>query len=128
MPKGPLTAMVFAIAAIVATPALSEPGRGKGNGFEQAARAVQHCPPGLAKKNPPCVPPGQARKADERYLPRVGEVLRIADYVLVRDPGQLNLETHTDWRYYRDGNRAYRVDSGTRKILAVIELVNAFTN
>ena len=23
---------------------------------------IYNCPPGLAKKNPPCVPPGQAKK------------------------------------------------------------------
>ena len=39
---------------------------------------IQGCPPGLAKKNPPCIPPGQAKKLggydrydDDRYYDRV---------------------------------------------------------
>jgi hypothetical protein len=35
-----------------------------------AQSTVGHCPPGLAKKNPPCVPPGQVGKSyhiGERY-------------------------------------------------------------
>ncbi|WP_229583536.1 hypothetical protein [Paracoccus sp. S-4012] len=58
----------------------------------------------------------------------MGDVLRVGDYVVVRDPRRLKLETRDDWRYYRDGDRAYRVDRDTRKVLAVIELINAFTN
>ena len=127
--SGSLTAMAVVAAALVATPALSDPGRGKDKGHgEHVSRTAQHCPPGLAKKNPPCVPPGQARKSDDRYYPRVGDVLRVGDYVVVRDPRQYDLETRDGWRYYRDGNRAYRVDSDTRKVLAVIELISAFSN
>lgn len=50
---------------------------GKNKGQVSAAGA-RHCPPGLAKKNPPCVPPGLAKKNgggdrdyyidDDRYL------------------------------------------------------------
>lgn len=126
---GTLSAMAALAAALAATPAMSDPGNGKGNGGRgEHARAAHHCPPGLAKKNSPCVPPGQARKDDSRYSPRVGDVLRVGDYVVVRDPRRLNLAARDDWRYYRDGNRAYRVDRDTRKVLAVIELINAFTN
>jgi hypothetical protein len=34
-----------------------------------AAQGPGHCPPGLAKKNPPCVPPGQAKawRTGDRY-------------------------------------------------------------
>lgn len=59
-----------------ATPAVAKPGNGHGNGNPHAYGAlapaygvngpvgygVGGCPPGLAKKNPPCVPPGQAKK------------------------------------------------------------------
>ena len=30
------------------------------------AKSTKHCPPGLAKKNPPCVPPGLAKKDTNR--------------------------------------------------------------
>lgn len=126
--SGALT-VAAVVVALVATPALSDPGRGHGKARgPHVSHAAQHCPPGLAKKNPPCVPPGQARKSDGRYYPRVGDVLRVGDFVVIRDPRRLNLEPRDGWRYYREGNRAYRVDSETRKVLAVIELINAFTN
>ena len=33
----------------------------------------KNCPPGLAKKNPPCIPPGQAKKFGVgEYLPKGG--------------------------------------------------------
>lgn len=127
--SGAMTAMAVVAAALVATPALSDPGRGHGKARGAHVNHVaQHCPLGLAKKNPPCVPPGQARKSDDRYYPRVGDVLRVGDYIVIRDPRRLNLEPRDGWRYYREGNRAYRVDSDTRKVLAVIELLSAFTN
>ncbi|WP_234450901.1 hypothetical protein [Paracoccus sp. MC1862] len=126
---GALSAMAAVTAALIATPAMSDPGHGKGNGGRgEHARAAHHCPPGLAKKSRPCVPPGAARKDDKRYYPHVGDVLRVGDYVVVRDPRRLNLAIRDDWRYYRDGDRAYRVDRDTRKVLAVIELIDAFTN
>ncbi len=49
--------------ASLAAPAMAD-GKNKGpkhgNGYGQAAA---HCPPGLAKKNPPCVPPDRQRVA-----------------------------------------------------------------
>lgn len=128
-PFGPMTAVTAVAAMLLAAPAVAEPPHGKGKGGRgEHAHAAYDCPPGLAKKNPPCVPPGQARKDDRRHYPRVGDVLRIGNYVVIRDPRRMNLETRDGWRYYRDGDRAYRVDPDTRKVLAVIELVNAFTN
>ena len=74
------------------------------------------------------MPPGQARKNDIRYGRDVGDRLRVGDYALVRDYSRYDIERRDDWRYYRDGHRAYRVDRETRKILSVIELIDAFTN
>lgn len=93
-----------------------------------AAPALAGCPPGLAKKNPPCVPPGQVHKAEKHYGNRVGDILRIGDYVLIRDPRRYNLAPQQDWRYYRDDNRIYRIDSNTRKVLAVLNLIDALAN
>ncbi len=57
---------VIAIATITMLPALVQ-AQGKGNG--RAANPL-NCPPGLAKKNPPCVPPGLARQGvtTQEYL------------------------------------------------------------
>ena len=124
-----LAVTALTIASVAAVPASAGPGRGKGHdrGHFQHSQAG-HCPPGLAKKNPPCVPPGQVRQYDDRYGSQVGEVLRIGNYAVIRDPRRLNLESRDDWRYYRDGDRAYRVDRDTRKILSIINLIDAFTN
>ncbi|CAM3405499.1 hypothetical protein PANO111632_17870 [Paracoccus nototheniae] len=134
------------LALAIATPVLADPGRGNGNGHGNGhgknARHEQRddrrhartddryrdCPPGLARKNPPCVPPGQARGHGDGYGHRIGDRLRAGDYILVRDTQRHNLPTRPDWRYYRDDNQIYRVDSNTQRILAVINLINAFSN
>lgn len=126
--SGTLAALAALAAMLLAAPAMADPPHGKGKMHGKHNHAAYDCPPGLAKKNPPCVPPGQARKDDRRHYPRVGDELRVGDYMVIRDPRRLNLETRNGWRYYRDGDRAYRVDPDTRKVLAVIELINAFTN
>ena len=135
-----LAVLAVTAATVAAVPASADPGRGKTHHRDHFRTSqARHCPPGLAKKNPPCVPPGQARKYDDRrdydrrrhhdrYGVRIGDILRIDDYRVIRDPRRMNLETRDDWRYYRDGHRAYRVDRETRKILSVIELIDAFTN
>ena len=141
-----LAVLTLAAASVAAVPASADPGRGKGHDRDRNHGSyARHCPPGLAKKSPACVPPGQARKYDDRrydyrrygndhrryddrYGIRVGDILRVGDYAVIRDPRRLNLQTRDDWRYYRDGDRAYRVDRETRKILSVINLIDAFTN
>ena len=87
------------------------------------------CPPGLVEIGRDCVPRGQLRKRERErhYYPRVGEVLP-RDYRYVSDPWRYQLEQRDDWDYYRDDNQIYRVDSGTRKVLAVLELIQAFAN
>ncbi|WP_347138346.1 hypothetical protein [Paracoccus sp. SSK6] len=142
-----LAAAGLIAASVAASPVLADPGNGKGHGKAHARHAetrghrddrrddrrhrtvhVADCPPGLAKKNPPCVPPGQARKHSVEYGSRVGDVLRTRDYVLIRDPRRYDLESRRGWDYYQDNNSVYRVDSNTRKILAVINLIDAFSN
>ena len=120
-----LTAATILIAT-AAAPALGDPGRGKGHHDDRGHAG--HCPPGLAKKHPACVPPGHARHDARRHGPRAGEVLRIGDYVVIRDPGRYDLERRDGWQYYRDDSNIYRVDRDTQRILAVLNLVRAFTN
>jgi hypothetical protein len=61
--------LIFAGAAALAftAPAFAKPGNGHGNGHgDEATYAYGYggggCPPGLAKKNNGCLPPGQAKK------------------------------------------------------------------
>ena len=124
-------ALIFAIATSVAMPALADGDRKKHHRKEHHREhredysrhgEYRGCPPGLAKKRNGCQPPGHAKKYYRR-----GDVL-YGDYYRVRDYDRYDLERRDDWDYYRDDDRIYRVDSNTRKILAVINLIDAFSN
>lgn len=110
----------------VATPSLADGKKGKPHRQSGGHESLWNCPPGLAKKNPPCVPPGQAKKHAMNYVYRVGDDLRVGDFIRIRDPWTYGLDTGSGWDYYRDDRQIYRIDSGTRRILAVIELIEAF--
>jgi hypothetical protein len=110
-----------AIAAMtVATPAIAKNGNGNGHGAHKAAkhqkkhsdrldrigyevrgrdaqRAGRSCPPGLAKKNNGCLPPGQAKKFG------VGD--RLPSYL-----SRYNVPEQYRDRYYDDGNYSYRYE------------------
>lgn len=88
--------------------------------WRRTPAAVAHCPPGLAKKYPSCIPPGQAKRL------RVGSVLDWNRAHLVRRPGLYGLAGAPDGQRYAivDG-QLVRVDAGTAKVLAVIRAVEA---
>lgn len=75
------------------------------------------CPPGLAKKNTGCLPPGQWRKGDRLPDAWVGQFIAYAalpEFYRNRHP------VHGGHRYiYRDG-RVFVIDAPTRVILDVI--------
>lgn len=135
--------MISALALSLAAPVMAQANPGKGNGHAkgngnqavQQVRApsnVANCPPGLAKKNPPCVPPGQAKKLNgyDDYSLRVGDVLDpdgFGDrYILVRDPGGYGLDPYGT--YYRIGENVFRVDRETQEVLALVGAVTAVLN
>lgn len=71
------------------------------------------CPPGLAKKNNGCLPPGQAKKIGDRYDDSYGRV-----------PSQFGDRYRDTQRYtYRsDGSgRIYQIDRRTGRIVRVID-------
>ncbi len=111
-----MTKNAFILSAILATFAAIAPSDG-------IAKNTGHCPPGLAKKNPPCVPPGQAKKGYG-----VGD--RFPDeYTALRDPWKYRLpKLGRNESYYRVGNTFFRVDQNTREILQLIEAVGAVLN
>ena len=92
--------------------------------------APKGCPPGLAKKSVPCVPPGQVKSkavTHDNSIVRYqrGDVLA-GDYVIIRDPNRYGLDpTGT---YYRTNGQVYRVDQETREILDLIGAVTAILN
>ncbi len=130
-----LTMVAAVLGLLGAVPVAADSGRSNGknahgkkhHGYGNSSQ-VGNCPPGLAKKNPACVPPGQARKRDVHYGNRVGDIFRVGDYIVISDPRRYNLKQRQGWDYYRDDDRIYRVDSGTRQVLAILNLIDAFSN
>lgn len=86
----------------------------------------KHCPPGLAKKSPACVPPGQAKKMGHHRDPRRGDRIDdYDDYSWLRDYDRYDLpRLPPGQRYYVLNGRLYRVDQSTYEIL---DFVRAFT-
>ena len=117
-----------ALALGFAGPALAKPGNGHGNPHSYGnvnanpyaygtqgpvGYGVGGCPPGLAKKNPPCVPPGQAKK-----LYNVGQRMQagaVNPYAYNRIPydlrQQYGLNPYNN--YYYNNGYLYGVDPRT---------------
>lgn len=141
MLRGVLVVMLFGVLSI--SPVLADPPPGKGHGkpsggrggdslsitveidsgqraavydYFGAAIAQGQCPPGLAKKNNGCMPPGQAKKwARGRPLPR--------DVVFYDLPGALmvRLNPPAGTRYVRVAADILLIAVGTGMVLDAIE-------
>jgi len=116
-----------------AGPALAKPGNGHGQGNAHAnahAPGIQGpvgygaggCPPGLAKKNPPCMPPGQAKK-----LFGVGQRVPLGyQGLLGYNSLPYDLRNHYGAqldprnRYIYDNNYIYRIDPKTMLVQQVL--------
>lgn len=84
------------------------------------------CPPGLAKKSPACVPPGQAGQMYRHgHVYQRGERL-VGDYIVIEYPGRYGLDPNQS--YYRLGDYVYRVDRDTKEVLDLIGAVAAVLN
>lgn len=108
MRKTILLSPILAAALLALAPLSAAAGGGKG------------CPPGLAKKQNGCLPPGQAQKVYGR-----GDVIG-GDYIVIGNPGRYGLDPNQS--YYRVGDYIYRVDPDTRKVLNLIGAVAAILN
>jgi len=125
-------AAMFAVSA----PAVAQPGHGNhGNNGKHASMKSQHgakgrygawgnsCPPGLAKKNNGCMPPGQARKhyrAGQRWNSNYGQ--RWTWSQVPYDWRQRYDLNANDRYYYRDGY-VYSVDPRTMLVEQIIRAV-----
>ena len=96
---------------------------------EAAFADTKGCPPGLAKKNPPCVPPGQAKKGvtTREWLngDRIGDVVRLEDLIFLDDYRRYELPL------LRNGQR-YAVVNGQIVVISsesyvILQLIRAFT-
>lgn len=118
----------LATLVLIASPALAGNGKGKGKGPKHARPGVvAHCPPGLAKKNPPCIPPGQAKKIYPDYRPRYGDGDWIyEDYRIIRDVGRYGLREGE--LYYLVGREVFHMNPDTGRVIAFIGLADALLN
>lgn len=109
MPRFTLT-VALTLAALVASPALAD---------------KKDCPPGLAKKDVPCIPPGQAKKMWDE-----GERV-YGDYIVIpRDEWvALQLRDYGDGsRYLRVDDQILRVARDTLIVLGAIRLLEGALN
>ena len=128
-----------ASALAVAAPALAKPGNGHGQGKGHSNHAAMGhenygkgslygygrggCPPGLAKKNNGCMPPGQAKK-----LYNIGQRLPQA-YGNMWTYNQVPTALRTRYglpannRYYYGDGYLYQVDPKTRLIQQVLNAI-----
>jgi hypothetical protein len=119
--------LIGAAAFAVAGPAFAKPGNGHGNphayGYNgPVGYGVGGCPPGLAKKNNGCLPPGQAKK-----LYNVGQRFPLGygtPYGYNQIPYDLRRQYGFDPndRYYYGDGYLYRVDPRT---MLIQQAVNA---
>jgi hypothetical protein len=104
-----------------AGPALARPGHGHGNphayGFQgPVGYGDGGCPPGLAKKNPPCMPPGQAKK-----LFGIGQRVPLGYNSLPYDlRNYYGPQLDPRSRYIYDQNYIYRVDPRTMLVSQIL--------
>ncbi|HET7575557.1 MAG TPA: hypothetical protein VFK19_03195 [Sphingomicrobium sp.] len=102
--------------------ALAKPGHGHGNphAYGERGYGARGCPPGLAKKAIPCVPPGQAKK-----LYNIGQRFPLGygdRFGFNQIPYELRRQyafNPNDRYYYGDGY-LYRVDPRTMLIEQVV--------
>jgi hypothetical protein len=110
-----------ALAASVTAPAAAKPGNGHGN--HATMTHAGNCPPGLAKKNNGCLPPGQAKK---RYV--VGQRLPYG-YNGYTPYNQIPYDVRSQYdldpygRYIYDQNYVYGVDPRTNAITQILSAI-----
>jgi hypothetical protein len=120
--------------AFAAAPAAAKPGHGHGNhGYDRDQRGYAYgydqgrgCPPGLAKKNNGCLPPGQATKlrVGQRYMSDYGYRQYSYDQLpaYVRDRYFDGRPDYYDnYNYYYDQGSLYRVDPTTQVVQQIIQ-------
>ncbi|MDZ4134339.1 MAG: hypothetical protein U1D06_01930 [Paracoccaceae bacterium] len=102
--------------------------------YADAAYAdAKGCPPGLAKKNPPCVPPGQAKKGvtTNQWLnrDRTGDVVNRGDLIFLDDYSRYDLpQLPYGQRYAVIDDRIVVIDPQNYQILQLIRIFTGLGN
>ena len=96
---------------------------GDRSGRVYAINARGNCPPGLAKKNNGCLPPGQAKKlynAGQRYNANSGSIW---SYNQIPDGLRSQYGLKQNDRYYYNSGYVYQVDPKTMLVRQAISAV-----
>ena len=118
-----------AAALIFAGPVFAKPGKGQGHGHGHSHGAgpvgygVGGCPPGLAKKAVPCVPPGQAKKlynVGQRFPRGYGTLW---GYNQIPQDLRSRYSFDPSDRYYYGDGYVYRVDPRTMLIEQAVRAI-----
>jgi hypothetical protein len=118
-----LLLLAGAAALGLAGPAVGKPGNGHGHGHGHGHgygdRDYGGCPPGLAKKNNGCMPPGQARKFErgERWQSGYGTLY---SYGRIPYDVRRRYDLSNRYRYYYSDGNLYAVDPRTMLIQQVV--------
>ena len=110
--------LAFAAAPLAAKPDHAGGPKGNkhnGNPHNVVGYGVGGCPPGLAKKNNGCMPPGQVHYTMGQPLPHTVTVYQVPQPVIVLLP-----VTPPGYRYVRVGNDILLVSPQTQLVVDVI--------
>ena len=120
--------IIGAAAFALAAPAAAKPGKGHGNHGKHGSHQMYgygtgNCPPGLAKKNAMCMPPGQFKKrydVGQRYPSNYGNLWSYNQIPLdLRSQYGFN----QNYRYYYGDGYLYQVDPRTLLIQRVVNAI-----
>jgi hypothetical protein len=119
-----MTKFSFSILAVaLALPLAAQAGNAHDHAHQKKSQnQTTQCPPGLAKKSPACLPPGQTRISGHDY---VGHQLS-GDYVIVTSPERYGLDPRYSYAW-KDGH-IFRLDGDTMMVLALIGAATAILN
>lgn len=121
-----------AAALAAASPAAAKPdkqGKKHGNHAAQNHRGMTHdigigrCPPGLAKKNNGCLPPGQAKKLYNVGQRWSGDYGQRWTYSQIPDDWRNRYDLDPNDRYYYGDGYVYQVDPKTMLIQQVLSAI-----
>ncbi|HQY43774.1 MAG TPA: hypothetical protein PK450_06300 [Paracoccaceae bacterium] len=115
------SACVIALAIGAASLATAIPAQAKNNKHGQGEA---HCPPGLAKKSVPCVPPGQVKSSNHGW--QSGDYFDEDEAHWITRPDLYDLRPlPAGQRYVVIGNRIYVVNESSYQIMSVLNAVSA---
>ena len=131
-------AVLLALAGSLATPALAEHDRDRRHHHQKhherkdqrdgkRHQAQRGCPNGLVWYQGECLRKERLQR-QTRHRPGIGDPFNPGQYQRITDPGRYALQQGQGYNYYRDDNQIYQVDRKTQKVLAVLQLIQAFSN